>query len=160
MAVDMFLKLGDIKGESRDSKHKESIDVLSWSWGMSQTGTTHLGTGGGSGKVSVHDVAITKFVDSASPNLMLACCTGKHYDKALLTVRKAGDKPVEYLKLTLKEVLVSSYQTGGIGSDDRMTENVSLNFAEFKAEYTPQDKTGAGGAAIEAGYKIAENVKA
>ncbi len=69
MAVDMFLKLGDIKGESRDDKHKDSIDVLSWSWGMSQTGTTHLGSGGGAGKVAVQDATFTKFVDAASPNL-------------------------------------------------------------------------------------------
>ncbi len=90
---------------------------------------------------------------------MLACCNGKHYDKALLTVRKAGEKPVEYLKITMKEVLVSSYHSGGSGGDDRTTETFSLNFAEFKTEYTPQDPTGKPGAAIEASYNIAKNVK-
>ncbi|MFO1434480.1 MAG: type VI secretion system tube protein Hcp [Candidatus Competibacteraceae bacterium] len=157
MAVDMFIKIGDIKGESRDDKHKDEIDVLAWSWGMSQTGTTHIGGGGGTGKVSVQDLSLTKFVDKASPNLIKFCCTGKHYDQALLTVRKAGGTPVEYLKITLKEVLVSSVSTGGSGGEDRLTENVTLNFAEFKVEYTPQKADGTAEAAIPTGYNIAEN---
>jgi type VI secretion system secreted protein Hcp len=159
MAVDMFLKVGDIKGESQDDKHKDEIDVLSWSWGMTQSGTTHLGSGGGAGKVAVNDLHITKFVDKASPNLHLACCTGKHYDQALLIIRKAGDKPVEYLKLTLEEVLVSSVSMGGQGSEDRLTENVTLNFAKFKEEYTPQKPDGTGDAAIEGTFHIAKNLK-
>ena len=159
MAVDMFLKLGDIKGESQDDKHKDEWDVLSWSWGMSQSGTTHLGSGGGAGKVAVNDLHITKYVDKASPNLHLACCTGKHYDQALLTIRKAGDKPVEYYKLTLEEVLVSSVSMGGQGSDDRLTENVTLNFAKFKQEYVPQKPDGSGDAAIEGTFHIAKNLK-
>ena len=89
MAVDMFLKLGDVKGESVDNKHKDEIDVLSWSWGMTQSATTHHGSGGGAGKVAVHDLHITKKVDKSSPVLTLACCTGKHYKEALFTVRKA-----------------------------------------------------------------------
>ena len=160
MAVDMFLKLGDIKGESQDDKHKDTIDVLAWSWGMSQSGTTHMGSGGGAGKVAVQDLSVTKYVDAASPNLALACCNGKHFKDALLTVRKAGEKPVEYLKITMKEVIISSYSTGGSGGEDRITENVALNFGEFKVEYTPQDATGKPGAAIEASWNIAKNVKA
>ena len=159
MAVDMFLKLGDIKGESQDDKHKDEIDFVSWSWGMTQSGTTHLGSGGGAGKVAVNDLHVTKFVDKASPNLHLACCTGKHYDQALRTSRKAGDKPVEYYKLTLEEVLVSSVSMGGQGSDDRLTENVTLNFAKFKSEYTPQKPDGSGDAAVEGTFHIAKNLK-
>lgn len=159
MAVDMFLKLGDVKGESRDSKHKDEVDVLAWSWGMSQSGTTHLGTGGGAGKVNVQDLSLTKYVDKASPNLIMAACNGKHYPEALLTVRKAGEKPLEYIKITMKEVLVSSISTGGSGGEDRITENVTLNFASFKVEYSPQKPDGTGDAAIEAAFNIAENVK-
>lgn len=160
MAVDMFLKLGDVKGESRDNDHKDETDVLAWSWGMSQSGTTHMGAGGGAGKVSVQDLSITKFVDKGSPALIISCCNGKHYDEGVLTVRKAGETALEYLKITMKEVLVSSISTGGSGGEDRLTENVTLNFAEFKVEYTPQKADGSGDAAIEAGWKIAENVKA
>ncbi|HVK55743.1 MAG TPA: type VI secretion system tube protein Hcp [Burkholderiales bacterium] len=159
MAVDMFLKIDDIKGESRDSKHAGMIDILAWSWGMSQSGTTHGGGGGGAGKVSVQDISITKYVDKASPGLMLACCNGKHYKEAVLTVRKAGEKPLEYLKITMKEIIVSAVSTGGSGGEDRLIENVTLNFAEFKTEYTPQKADGTGDAAIEVAWNIAENVK-
>jgi len=159
MAVDMFLKLADLKGESRDSKHKDETEVLAWSWGMSQSGTTHSGTGGGAGKVAVQDLSITKYVDKATPMLMLACCNGKHFDQGLLTVRKAGEKPLEYLKITMKEVIITSISTGGSGGEDRLTENITLNFAEFKTEYTPQKADGSGDAAIEAAYHIAEMQK-
>lgn len=160
MAVDMFLKLDDIKGESRDDKHKDEIDVLAWSWGLSQSGTMHTGGGGGAGKVSVQDLTLTKYVDKASPNLIMAACSGKHHKEAVLTIRKAGEKPLEYIKITLKEVLVSSIDTGGSGGEDRLTENVRLNFAEFKVEYTPQKSDGSGEAAVEAAWHIAKNVKA
>lgn len=159
MAVDMFLKMDDIKGESVDSKHKGEIDVLAWSWGMSQSGTTHVGGGGGAGKVSVQDISLTKYVDKSSPVLMLSCCNGKHFKEAVLVVRKAGEKPLEYIKITMKEVIVSNISTGGSGGEDRLTENVTLNFAEFKIEYTPQKPDGSGDAAVEAAWNIAENVK-
>ena len=159
MAVDMFLKLGDLKGESIDDKHKDETQVLAWSWGMSQSGTTHVGTGGGAGKVSVQDMSITKYIDKASAFLHLAICNGKHFDQALLTVRKAGETPLEYLKITMKDVIITSLSTGGSGGEDRLTENVTLNFAEFKTEYTPQKADGSGDAAIEAAYNIAKNVK-
>src|SRR5688500_236247 len=159
MAVDMFLKIDDIKGESKDSVHKDEIDVLAWTWGMSQSGTTHTGGGGGAGKVSVQDLSLTKYVDKSSPNMIMACCNGKHYKEAVLTIRKAGEKPLEYLKITMKEVLVSSVSTGGSGGEDRLTENLVLNFAEFKTEYVPQKPDGTGDATIEAAWHIAENVK-
>jgi type VI secretion system secreted protein Hcp len=159
MAVDMFLKVDDLKGESADSKHKDEIDVLAWSWGMSQSGTTHLGGGGGSGKVSVQDISLTKYVDKSSPVLLLSCCNGKHFKEALLTVRKAGETPLEYIKLTMKEVLVSSISTGGSGGEDRLTENISLSFAEYKVEYTPQKADGTGDPAVESAYNIAQNLK-
>jgi len=71
MAVDMFIKIGDIEGEAVDDAHGGEIDVLDWSWGMSQSGSMHIGGGGGSGKVNVQDLSFTKYVDMASPNLML-----------------------------------------------------------------------------------------
>jgi type VI secretion system secreted protein Hcp len=157
MAVDMFLKLGDLKGESVDGTHKDEMDILAWSWGMSQSGTTHMGGGGGSGKVSVQDLSVTKYVDKCSPALILACCDGTHYPEAVLTVRKAGKTALEYIKLTMKELIVSSVSTGGSGGEDRLTENVVLNFAEFKVEYTPQKPDGSGDAVVEKAWNIAEN---
>jgi type VI secretion system secreted protein Hcp len=142
MAVDMFLKISDIKGESRDGSHKEEIDVLAWSWGMSQSGTAHLGGGAGSGKVNVQDLSVTKYIDSASADLMLACCNGKHFAEALLTVRKAGENPVEYVKVKMEEVIIGAISTGGSGGEDRLTENVTLNFAKVSVDYTAQDEKG------------------
>ena len=159
MAVDMFLKLGDIKGESVDAKHVGEIDVLSWSWGMSLPGTPRTGSGAGAGRVSIQDISITKYFDEATPAVMLACCKGNHYKEARLTVRKAGTKPLEYIKITMKDVLVSSVSTEGGNGDNRITEIITLNFAEYKVEYTPQKKDGSGGAAIVAGWNIVRNVE-
>jgi type VI secretion system secreted protein Hcp len=157
MAMDCFLKIDDVKGESQDAKHKGEIDVLAWSWGMSQSGSMHVGGGGGSGKVSVQDIHVTKYVDKSSPNLIQVCCSGKHFKEALLTIRKAGGSALEYTKIQMKDVLVSSISTGGSGGEDRLTENVTLNFAEFDFIYTPQKQDGSGDAEVKAGYNISTN---
>ncbi|MBK1705555.1 Hcp family type VI secretion system effector [Halochromatium glycolicum] len=159
MAVDCFLKLGDIKGESKDHQYADWIEVLSWSWGMSQLGTMHSGTGGGTGKVNVQDFSVTKFVDKSTPNIIQKCCTGKHYPEATFIARKAGDKPVDYVKLTMKEVIVTSAGTGGGTGEDRVTESVTLNFAHFKYEYTPQSATGAKEPAITQTFDIRANTE-
>lgn len=157
MAVDMFMKIATIEGESVDGTHKKEIDVLAWSWGMSQSGTTHTGGGGGAGKVNVQDLSFTKYVDSASHALILATCKGTHIPEATLVVRKAGDKPLEYIKITMSDLLVTSVSTGGSGGEDRLTENVTLNFAKVKFEYDPQGKKGAGEGVKTAAWNIAEN---
>ena len=159
MAVDMFIKLDDIKGESMDSKHKDEVQVLSWSWGMTQSGTTHGGPGGGAGKVNVQDLSFTKYVDTATPNLIKFCSSGKHFKEANLTVRKAGDKPLEYLKIKLSEILISSISTGGSGGEDRLTENVTLNFAKFEVTYTGQKADGTGAAGISVTWNIPANAE-
>jgi len=160
MAMDQFIKFTpQLKGESKDSKHKDEIDVLAWSWGMSNSGSAHQGTGAGAGKVNVQDLSITKYVDSATTPLMLAACNGKHYDEVLLTVRKAGETPVEYLKIKMSEVLITSISTGGSGGEDRLTENVTLNFAKVHVDYTPQDDKGKAGTAIPMDWDIAKNSK-
>src|SRR5215813_13047486 len=150
MAVDMFLKLDGIKGESHDSKHKEEIHIESYSWGLNQTGAHGTGGGGGAGKVSVHDISITKFVDKSSPALMLACCNGKHIKDGLITVRKAGEKPLEYLKIKLVDILISGVQNAGHGGD-QLTENVTINFAKFHVEYQEQKADGTGSPGGEMG---------
>lgn len=161
MAVDMFLKLEGkgLEGESRDAVHGGEIDVLAWSWGASNSGTAHVGGGSGSGKVNVQDISFTKYIDKASPELMLACCNGKHIPEAKLTVRKAGEKPLEYLIITMNDVLVSSVSTGGSGGEDRLTENVTLNFSKVKVNYTEQTEKGTAGAKPAMGWDIAANTK-
>jgi type VI secretion system secreted protein Hcp len=159
MAVDMFMKIDDIKGESTDSKHAGEIQVLSWSWGLTQSGTTHTGPGGGSGKVNVNDLTFTKYLDTSTPNLIKFCCSGKHFGQALLTVRKAGNTPLEYIKIKLTDLIISSMSTGGTGSEDRVTETVGLNFAKFEVDYTPQKADGSGGAAIPVTWNIPGNAE-
>ncbi len=159
MAVDFFLKLGDIEGESKDSTYEGWIEVLGWSWGMSQSGTMHTGTGGGTGKVSVQDFSVTKYVDKSTPNIMQKCCTGKHYDKVIFIARKAGDKPLEYVKLTMEEVIVTSANTGGGVGEEQVTENITLNFARYKYEYTPQTASGAKGGTITQTFDIRRNTE-
>ena len=159
MAVDMFMKIPGVEGEARDGTHKREIDVLAWGWGMTQSGSAHIGGGGGSGKVDVHDLSFTKYIDKASPDLMLACCSGKHYTDAKLTVRKAGENPLEYIIITMQDVLVSGITTGGSGGDDRLTENIRLNFAKVKVDYTEQTQSGAAGAKPKMGWDIEANKK-
>ena len=158
-AVDAFLKLDGIKGESKDDKHKEEIDVLGWSWGLSQTGTFGGGGGGGAGKVSVHDISVTKRMDKSSPELQLRVCNGEHITEAVLVVRKAGTDPLEYFKVTLNDIIISSYSTGGSGGDVILHENISLNFAKFKIEYVEQDEKGKGKAPVKIGWDVSANKK-
>ena len=157
MAVDYFLKIDPIKGESQDDKHKNEIDILSWSWALHQTGKAGMGAGGGAGKVNVQDLSFTHYVDKASPDLFLSCCNGKHFQKAVLTCRKAGEKPLEFLKVTMEEVLVTSVNHGGTHGDDRVSESVTLNFAKAKMEYTEQQADGSAGASTPKGWDIAAN---
>lgn len=157
MAVDMFIKIDTVDGESKDKVHKKEIDVLAWSWGMSNSGSAHVGGGAGAGKVNIQDLSFTKWVDSASPKLMLAACDGKHFKDATLIVRKAGEKPVEYIKIKMEEVLITSISTGGSGGEDRLTENVTLNFAKVSVDYVPQDDKGAAGTTIPMSWDIAAN---
>jgi type VI secretion system secreted protein Hcp len=159
MAVDMFMKLDGVDGESKDKVHPKEIDVLAWSWGMSNSGSAHVGGGAGMGKVNVQDLSFSKFVDASSPALALACCKGTHYKDATLVVRKAGGTPVEYIKITMSEVLIAAVTTGGSGGEDRLTENVILNFAKFDLEYVPQDAKGAPQKAIPMSWDITANSK-
>ena len=117
MAVDMFMKIGDIAGESTDKKHPGEIDVLAWSWGISNSGTTHQGGGGGAGKANVQDLSFTKYIDVSSHALLLAASNGQHYPKANLVVRKAGGKgaPIEYIKIEMEEVLITTRELRRFG---------------------------------------------
>jgi type VI secretion system secreted protein Hcp len=158
MALDQFLNIeGEIKGESQDKEHKGEIDVLAWSWGMSNAGSFHVGGGGGSGKANFQDLSVTKWLDVSSPTLELYCANGDHFSTAVLTVRKAGKKPLEYMIITMNDVLVTSVSTGGSGGEDRLTENVTFNFKTVEVKYTEQKSTGDKGDVKEFKWDIAAN---
>jgi type VI secretion system secreted protein Hcp len=138
-AVDMFLDITGIPGESTDPIHTNQVDVLAWSWGMYNSGTTRSAV---AGKSTFQYLNLTKYVDKASPLLMLHCANGGPISKVTLYVRKAGVIPIEYIKLQLTNVLVSSVSTGGSGGEDKLTENISLNFAKLQLDYIPTKPDG------------------
>jgi type VI secretion system secreted protein Hcp len=155
----MFLELDGIKGESVDKVHKGKIDVRSFNWGLKNTGTFHHGSGGGAGKAEFQDIEIAKFTDKATADLMLACANGKHISKGILICRKAGENPLEYLKITMTEVLVSSVRTGSDRGDELPVENVTLNCAKVQVEYFMQGASGGKEAGGTMGWHIAGNSK-
>ena len=127
---------------------------------MSQSGSMHVGGGGGAGKVNIQDVSLTKYVDKASTNLADEnCCNGEHLKEAILTARKAGKDPVDYVVITMTPVLVTSISTGGSDGEDRLTENVTLNFAKLEVSYTPQKEDGSADAAIDLNWNIEKNIE-
>lgn len=160
MAVDMFLELDGIKGESADHKHKASIDIVSFSWGESNSGSAHFGGGQGVGKVSVSDLSLmARQMDTSSVALAQVCATGKHIAKGTLFVRKAGDTPLEFLKFEMTDILVTSFQMSGSEGSDTCPPSFSLNFAKFKFEYTEQKPDGSAGTTSPATYDIRANTK-
>lgn len=143
MASDYLLEIDGIKGESKDDKHKDTIEVDSFSWGESNPGSFAAGAGGGAGKVAFQDLHATSRVNKASPLLAKACATGQHIKKATLYVRKAGGDQVDYYKVIMEDILISSYQSGGsAGSDAVPTDQFSLNFAKIEFDYAPQKEDG------------------
>lgn len=160
MASDYLLKIEGIKGESTDAKHKDEIEVESFSWGCTNPGSFASAGGGGAGKVNFQDLHFTSRVSVASPNLMIACATGQHIKSAILTVRKAGKEQQEYYIVKLSDTLVSSYQSGGSeGSNALPVDQFALNFAKIEFEYKMQKPDGTLGAPVKGGYDLKANKK-
>ena len=153
MAERWFLKIDGIVGESPDANHKDEIDVVSWSWGVSQSGTFGHG-GGGAGKASFTDFNFTHHVDKASPLLMKACATGERLEDATITVRKAGKGQQEYLIITMSDLLVTSVSTSAAAVGDAPLEGVVLTFAKVDLEYKPQRPDGALDVALHFRYDV------
>jgi len=157
MASDIFAKIGDIKGESLDSKHKDEIEVLSWSWGVQQSGTMARGGGGGEGKASFNDFNFTHHVDKASPVLMKACATGDHIKEATITIRKAGKGQQEFLIIKMTDVLVTSVNPSGSGDSAATAESIALQCSKVDLEYKPQKADGSLDAGLHFKYDIKGN---
>ena len=156
MANDIFGKIGDIKGESQDAAFKDQIEVLSWSWGVAQQGTAAVGSGLGAGKASFTDFSFMHNLDKASPNLMKACATGKHFPEATFTSRKAGEGQKEFLIFKFTDVLITSVQPSGSTGGDGVMESVSMQFAKVEMEYKPQKADGS----LDAGAFFKYDIKA
>jgi type VI secretion system secreted protein Hcp len=154
VAVDYFLKIDGVDAESTDDKHKGEIELESFSWGETNTVGGPVGGGGGSGKVQVQDLLVTMHVSKASPKLMLACATGKHHKEAVLTARRAGKSQQEFLVFKLKNVLVTSYQTGGSAQSDVVLDQASIGFSTIQMDYRPQKADGSLGPPVKAGWDV------
>ena len=156
MAADIFAKIGDIKGESIDDKHKDEIEILSWSWGVTNAGTMAHGGGGGEGKANFHDLSFTHKIDKASPVLMKSCATGQHIKEATITLRKAGKGQQEFLIIKMNDVLITAVSDAD-GADAGPMESVSLAFAKVDVEYKPQKADGSLDAGLHFKYDIKGN---
>ncbi len=163
MAVDFFLKIDGIKGESTDEKNKEEIQVLSWSWGESNPTSQATGGGLSSGKVNMQDFNFTYNAGAASCDLMQYCAQGKHIPKVVLTCRKAtgADAPQEpYYVFTFEDAMISSVQTGGSDGSDGIIEQCSIAFTKIKTAYSKQDEKGIMANAGNFGFDLKVNKKA
>ena len=159
MAVDYFLQISGVEGESTDVKHKGWIDVDSWSWGENQPLQPAAGSGAGAGKVHFQDFQFTSRVSKASPKLFLACASGQHLKEARLVGRKAGKDQQEFLTWTFSDVLVSGYHTGGSEQAGVPLDNVSLNFTKVTVAYKAQKADGSLDDAVTAGWDSKTNKK-
>lgn len=158
MAEDYFLKIDGIAGESQDERHRGEIEVDGWSFGGALPGAGQIGAGGGTGKFAALPFQFTAKVSKASPKLFQACATGQHLKGATLVARKSGERPVEYLKVTLTDVLVASYQeAGSSGSGAAPVDQVSLTYAKIVIEYREQQSDGTLGAPVTAMFVVKKN---
>ena len=159
MAVDYFLKLDGIPGESTDAKHKGEIDVLAFSWGVSQAGSSGRGVGVSAGKAIFEDLLVVARTSKASPKLWQACATGQHLKTAVLVCRKAGQAPLEFLKITLTDVTITSYEIDG--SDEELPlDQVALAFAKVATEFVSGDAKGKAQPPVTTGWDLKKNAKA
>jgi len=162
MAVDYFLKIQGIQGESKDGKHGKEIDVLSFSWGATQPGTFADSSGGSAGKVSMSDLSFTMQTCKATTELMAACASGKHFEQAILYCRKStGDGgQQEYMTWTFAPIIIASYQTGGSNGSEIPIDSVSINYGKVKVEYKMQiDDKGTLQAGTPFGWDLEKNAK-
>ncbi|HSI49062.1 MAG TPA: type VI secretion system tube protein Hcp [Ideonella sp.] len=154
MTIDTNLKIAGVDGESGHKDHKGEIDLLAWSWDVRQESTAAAGTGSGKGKGIPGQLVFAHYYDKASPVLAKSCASGKHFDSAIITCRKAGEGQLDFLKVTLKQVLVTSVAPSA-SSGGEISESVALSYADIEFEYKPQDDKGALGGSVKFGWNVA-----
>lgn len=155
----IYMKIEGIEGESVDQAHAGEIEVLSFSWGMSQGASSF--SRGGAQKPSVSDFSFSAFTSKATPKLMLACLQGEHISQAVVSfaTREGATGPVDYMKFKFEDLLVSSFHAGGAGADAMPTESFSLNFAKMRVDYQRQNADGTLGTPTTMGWDIGANKK-
>jgi len=157
MAIDMFMKVDGVTGESKDSNHTGWTDITSFSWGASQPGNMSVGGGGGAGKVSFEDLSVTALIDKSVTAILKNCASGKHLSKVELSICKAGGTQVEYVKITLEDVLITTVHYTGADTEDTVGITYGFQASKIKQQYWEQSSSGGKGAEISAGWNIKEN---
>jgi type VI secretion system secreted protein Hcp len=158
IADDMFVQIANVQGEALDKEFQGAVKALSWSWGMDQSSTAFSTAGRTGSAVKVQELSFTHFVDRATPKLMEYCATGKHISDARLTLRTSGsDRPISYVVIDLKSVVVNKIAMGGDPSSGRSIEQVSLSFAAIQFTYKSVDATGRATGDVRFGWDIAAN---
>lgn len=152
-AADFHLKIKDLEGESKQKGYENQLQLSSWSWGAQNAGSMGVGTGGGTGKVSMQDFHFNITMGKHTPLAMKYCASGKHFDEGVLTCRRAGDTPQKYLVVTFNELVISSYQTSGHG-DGLPEDSIAFNYTKIKMEYYAQDEKGKAGSAITGAFDV------
>jgi len=159
MAADNFLKIDGIDGESTDDKHKSWIEVLSYSFGVSQTASSSQSSSGGgtTERANFQDLSIVKLLDSSTPKLMLSCAKGEHIKEVKLELCRAGGDKLLYMEYKLSNGIISSLSNGG-GGGGEPTESVSFNYGKIELTYTKQKRAdGGGGGNVPAGWDLESN---
>jgi type VI secretion system secreted protein Hcp len=153
MAIDTHIKFDGVEGESTDAAHKGEIDVLSWSWGVSNAGASPGGGGSGTGRATPADLNILHIYDKASPILAKKCAQGVHFPTVVLTSRKAGEGQKDFLKITMKEVFISSVAPSAGGGGD-IVESVAMRYGQIDFSYKPQTASGGLGSEVKFGWNV------
>jgi len=158
---DYFLKIDGIPGESQDDKHKDWIELASFSWGVDRASPGAAPPGSGAARAKSRGFAFVMRVNKASPQLFLSCASGKHIKEAMLSVRRPGARQLEYLKIKFSDVLVTSFgETAGEAAGEAAPqETIGFDFGRLEMAYTPQDASGAGATAVTASWDFSKNAK-
>jgi type VI secretion system secreted protein Hcp len=158
MGIEMFLKIDGIQGESTDDRHRDEIGIVSYSWGESHPIAAGNAVGIGAGRVTMQDFHFAMRVNKASPKLFQACASGARIRNAILTMRRSGDNPIDFVKWTFTDVTIATFQTAAtVPPGELPLDQVSLRFAKIETEYTPMKPDGTSGAPIKAGWDVTAN---
>ncbi|MGE9551087.1 Hcp family type VI secretion system effector [Erwinia amylovora] len=157
MAIDMFMKVDGVTGESKDSNHTGWTDITSFTWGATQPGNMAVGGGGGAGKVNFEDLSVTALIDKSVTAILKNCASGKHLSKVELSICKAGGTQIEYVKITLEDVLIASVHYTGADTGDTVGITYGFQASKIKQQYWEQSSSGGKGAESSAGWNIKEN---
>jgi type VI secretion system secreted protein Hcp len=152
MSIDTHIKFDGVEGEAAHKDHKGEVEVLSWSWGVSNASAVG-GGGSGKGKASPNEFHFVHHYDKASPILSKKCAEGAHFPSVIVTARKSGEGQKDFLKVTMKEVMITSVSPGGAQGGDLM-ESVGMSYGFIEFGYKPQDDKGGMGGEVKFGWNV------